>query len=121
MTDILHHYTRLYEATAGSVQYDKTYYFSQKWKRTNGKFEIVTVECELKINNKTIKQLNTKEAIRTLGVHMCPQVQQKDQFKVMKEKMIESIAKINNTEIKPYLMHLCFNAYLLKKVFSGVA
>ena len=70
MTEILHHYTRLYEATTGSVQYDKTYYFSWKWKRTNGKFEIVTVECELKINNKTIKELNTKEAIRTLGVYM---------------------------------------------------
>ena len=37
----------------------------------------------------------------------------------MKEKIIESIAKLNNTEIKPYLMHLYFNAYLLKKVFFG--
>ena len=117
MTEILHHCTSLYEATAGSVQYDKTYYFSWKWKRTNGKFEIVTAECELKINDKTIKQLNAKEAIRTLGVQMCPQVQWKDQFKVMKEKMIESIAKLNNTEINPYLVHLYFNAYLLKKVF----
>jgi len=50
---------------------------------------------------------------------MCPQVQWKDQFKVMKEKMIESIAKLNNTEIKPYLMHLYFNACSLKKVFFG--
>ena len=73
----------------------------------------------MKINNKTIKQLNTKEAIRALGVHMCPQVQLKYQFKVMKEKMIESIAKLNNTEITPCLMHLYFNAYLLKKVFFG--
>ena len=79
----------------------------------------MSVECELKINKKIIKQLNTKEAIRTLGVHMCPQVQWKDQFKVMKEKMIESIAKLNNTEIKPHIMYLYFNAYLLKKVFFG--
>ena len=33
--------------------------------------------------------------------------------------MIESIAKLNDTEIKPYLMHLCFNACLLKKIFFG--
>ena len=55
MTEILHHYARLYEATTGSVQCDKTHYFSWEWKRTNSKFEIVTVECEMKINNKTIK------------------------------------------------------------------
>ena len=37
----------------------------------------------------------------------------------MKDKMIESIANLNNTEIKPYLMCLYFNASLLKKVFFG--
>ena len=73
----------------------------------------------MKVNNTSIKQLSTNEAIRTLGVHICPQLQWDDQFTVMKEKMIESIAKLNNTEIKPYLMHLYFNAYLLKKVFFG--
>ena len=33
--------------------------------------------------------------------------------------MIESIAKLNYTEIKPYLMHFYFNAYFLKKFFFG--
>ena len=77
------------------------------------------MKCELKVNKKIIKQLSTKDAIRTLGVYMCPQVQWKDQFKAMKDKMIELIAKLNNTEIKPHLMHPYFNAYLLKKVFFG--
>ena len=97
MTDILHHYTRLYQATAGSVQHDKTYYFSWKWKRTNGKFESVTMECEMKVNKKIIKQLSTKEATRTLDVQICPQFQWNDQFKAMKDKMIQSIAKLSNT------------------------
>ena len=32
--------------------------------------------------------------------------------------MIESIEKLNSKEIKPYLMHLHFNAYLLKDSFQ---
>ena len=64
-------------------------------------------------------QLKVKEAIRTVGVHTCPQLQWDGQFKVMKDKMIKSIAKLNSIEIKTYLMHLYFNACLLKKVFFG--
>ena len=90
MTAILNHYARLHKATEGCVQCDETYYFSWKWKRTNGKFESVTIECELKVNKKIIKQLSTKDAIRTLGVHMCPQFQWNDQFKVMKDKIIDN-------------------------------
>ena len=33
--------------------------------------------------------------------------------------MIESIARLNRTDIKTYLMCLYFNAYFLKKVFFG--
>ena len=65
-------------------------------------------------------QLKVKEAIITLGFHTCPQLKWYGQFKVVKDKMIDSIAKLNNTEIKPFLMFLDFNACLLNKVFSGV-
>ena len=37
---------------------------------------------------------------------MCPKLHWDREFLVMKEKMKESIAKLNNTEIKPYLMHV---------------
>ena len=74
---------------------------------------------ELKVRNKSTTQLLAKEAVRTLGVHACPQLQWEEEFKVMKEKMIKSIAKLKNTEIKPYLMCLYFNMCLLKKFFFG--
>ena len=45
---------------------------------------------------------------------MNPKLHWDGKFLVMK-KIIESIAKINNTEIKSYLMHMHFNAYLVKK------
>ena len=85
----------------------------------NGTFQLEYVKCELKVSNISIKQLKAKEAVRILEVHVCPQLQWDEQYKVMKEKIIESIAKINNTEIKICLPGLHFNACLIKKVFFG--
>ena len=65
--------------------------------RKNGKFKLENVECELKVISISIKKLNAKEVLGTLGVHVCPQLQWDEQHKVMKETMIESIAKLNNT------------------------
>ena len=79
-------------------------------------FKIENVECELKVNNTSMIQLKAKEAIRTVGCHTCPHSPWDIQFKCMKDKMIDSIEKINNTEIKPYLICLCFNACSLEKV-----
>ena len=83
----------------------------------NWKFKIENLECELKVSNIRIKQLKAKETVRTLGVHVCPQLQWNEQFKVIKEKMIKFVAKLNNTDFKPHLMCLYFKACLLKKVF----
>ena len=75
----------------------------------NWKLKIENIEFELKVNNISTMQLKVKEAIITLRVHMFPPFQWDCQFKVIKDKMIESIAKLNDTEIIPYLMHLYFN------------
>ena len=40
ITKILKRCTKLYEATAGRVQFDKTYFFSWIWKKENGKFKV---------------------------------------------------------------------------------
>ena len=65
---------QLYEAAAGRVQFDKKYFFSWIWKRENGKFKVINIECALEVNNKGIIQLKVKEAIRILGVHMFPKL-----------------------------------------------
>ena len=71
---ILKRCTQLCEATAGIVQFDNTYFFSWIWKRDNGKFKVENIECALEVNNTGIIQLKVKEVIRTLGVHVFPQL-----------------------------------------------
>ena len=61
--------------------------------------------------------LLAKEAVRTVGVHVCPQSQWDSQFKDMKDETIEPIAKLNTIDIKHYLICLYFKTRLLKKVF----
>ena len=51
---------------------------------------------------------------------MCPKLHWDVKFQVMNAKMIDSIGKLKNTEIKPYSMCMHFSSYLIKKVFSGV-
>ena len=74
MTKTLKRHKQLHEATTGRVQFDKTYFFSWKCKTENGKFKIENIERDLKVNNTSIIQLKVKEAIRTLGVHICPKL-----------------------------------------------
>ena len=111
-------HTKLRELTAGRVQFDKTQFFSWKWMRKYGKFKLENAEHELKVRNISMNQSQVKEALRTVGAHTCPQLQWDEQHKVMKEKMIESIEKLNTIEIKQHLACLHFNTHLLKKAFS---
>ena len=69
MPKILKRHKQSQEATVRRVQFDKTYFFSWRWKRENGKFKIANIECELKANNTNMIQFKVKEAIITLGVH----------------------------------------------------
>ena len=75
MTKILKLQTQSCGATSGRVQFDKTYFYSWKCERKNGKFEIKNIECELKVNDTSMVHLKVKEVLRKLGVHTCPQLQ----------------------------------------------
>ena len=72
MTKILNKHTRLYEATACRVKFDKTHSFSWKWMRTNGKFELENEGVEFKLSKTSRTKLLGKEVIRALEVHVCP-------------------------------------------------
>ena len=98
----------------------KKTFFSWKCTRKNRKIRIENTECELKVNNISIKKLKLKYSARTLVFHVCPQLLCDEKFKVMKEKMIKSIAKLNKTEIKLDLMCLCFKTHFLKRWGLGV-
>ena len=50
---------------------------------------------------------------------MGPSLKWEKQFKIMKEKMMESVAKIKVMEIYPAIAYAFFNVYLSKKVFFG--
>ena len=66
-------------------------------KRENGNFAIESVACAEESNNKFTNQLKVNESIRTLGAYMFPKLHWDRQFQATKEKITESIAKLNNT------------------------
>ena len=72
MQSILQKYTKLYDATGGFVQYDKTSHYSWVWKRTNRKKIIKDIEVELKGNDRVIDQTPVKIASRILGDFIIP-------------------------------------------------
>ena len=116
---ILEIYTKLYQATGGVVEFEKTSYFCWRQKRQNGKFSIQNKIIKIEVNNQIIQQLNIKEATRTLGIYMIPLNTWIKQILIMKEKMSLAIGKLNNTKLQTNLIYLYFNAYLLKNIFFG--
>ena len=60
-----------------------------------------------------------KESIKSLGVYIGPALDWEKQFNVMKEKIRESVTKIESMEIHPATAYIFFNMYLSKKVFFG--
>ena len=50
---------------------------------------------------------------------MSPSLVWDKQFEIMKEKMVEAIFKLKNTEIVVPTAHLYYNMYLIKKVYFG--
>jgi len=50
---------------------------------------------------------------------MTPSMKSNEQFDSMRERMYEAMAKLNSIVMKPQLVYLNFNAYLIKKVFFG--
>ena len=71
-------YMKLYEATRGSIQYDKNYIYRQKQQNRRGKLSIIDIEVNIQIYNKKIKQYQVSETFRTLGVYMNPELKWND-------------------------------------------
>ena len=71
----------------------------------------------LAVKDQEITFIEVKEAKRILGIHAILSLNQTTQCKKMKEKMVMSIIRLNNTEILPHRIYLYFNAYLIKSIF----
>ena len=85
----------------------------------NGKLKIENIESTLEVNTKCMNQLQVNDSIKTPGVHVHPKSHWDGKILVMKENIRDSIAKLNDIEIKPCLMRVYFNACLMQKVFFG--
>ena len=68
-------------------------------------------------NGRKIDKVSQKWVSKMLGVYVTLSLNQSEQFKEMKKKMYKAIAKLNSMIMKPQLMCLYFNAYLIKSIF----
>jgi hypothetical protein len=75
MQYIINEYKKLYEATGGRIQEEKSFYFSWQWINSNRKLDIVNIKEKLLINQKEIEQINVDNGIRALGVYMTPKLE----------------------------------------------
>ena len=117
--NILQVYTRLYEATGRRIEQSKSYCY--KWKQSDkgGKRMIIDRPINIEVYSEKLTELKCDETIRALGIYINPSLKQEKQFTIMKQKMLQSIAKIMNTNMNTYQIHIYFNMYLVRSVFFG--
>ena len=73
----------------------------------------------LKVHGKEVEQLQVNKSVRTLGAWMAPSLEWKGQFEVMRNKLLESMRKLINKEIKMWQVHVYYHIYMIKSVFFG--
>jgi len=117
MQRMLKIYDDLYKAKGGHIEEDKSKFFAWQWRWRQGNKVITDKKVTLEVNEKKVKSISSKRSERTLGVYMSPSLKWEIQFEKMKEKMIEAIFKLKNTEIVAPIVYMCYNAYLIKKVY----
>jgi len=86
-------YTKLYEATGGKIQQTKIMFYCWKWIYENGKQKIIQLQANLLVHDEIIQSIDVTKATRTLGVHLTPSLNWKDQFEVMKKKWLVQSSK----------------------------
>ena len=76
-------------------------------------------ECKCRNKNKRrIDKTKTgNESVKTLGVHLNPIIEWKDQRGHVKNKMKRTIRKLMRTDIKDNQTCMCFNMHVLTNVF----
>ena len=57
----------------------------------------IDILCEIIIGDKTITQVSIQNSIQALGVQITLSLEWKDQFSIMRKKMIKSIKKLMRT------------------------
>ena len=73
----------------------------------------------MKLKDDVTKKLNVDMIIKTLGAHVNPTLNFKDEFARVKNKMTTSIKKIMRVEMKEHQAHACCNAQMLTNVCFG--
>ena len=63
---------KLYEATGGSIQLEKSFYYLWIQKVQNGKQVLVDCNNSIKIKDEDLKQILAKQSIRVLRVCITP-------------------------------------------------
>ena len=116
---ILDIYSRLYMATRRYIKHEKITYFYWQWQYFGLRKKIVNKELKLKINGEQVKALDWNQSIRILGIFIAPSMKWMKQYKVMKDKMQYTIAKLQNTVIVLPLTYIFFNQYLIKSIYFG--
>ena len=119
MQSMLIEYDDLHSATGGHVENNKTNLFSWKYVWKQGIRVAVKVPVEIVLNNVKLKELEVKEANRSLGVYMAPTLKWEKQFAIMVDKLNEAMSKLKKVPISIVNAHLYYNMYLLRRVYFG--
>ena len=119
MQKMLNLYDRLYGATGGVIENQKSKLYAWQWKWKQGQKELVQNKIEIWLNGRKLMEINPKESQRTLGVFMNPQLKWEKQFEAMKEKMCRAMSRLKGTSISIANAYVFFNMYLIKQVYFG--
>ena len=112
-------YDKLFSATNGLIEIDKSKFYAWTWQWRQGQKVIKQRNIKLDMKSQQLEQNDVNDSIRSLGVHIGPSLEWDAQFKVMKEKLLESVAKIKLMETYPSTAYVFFNMYLRRKVCFG--
>ena len=86
-----------------------------KWKNNT----IVEVTINIEINEEKIKIIEVRTSVETLGTHISPSLNYRDEFEHVKQKMEVYMKKIMRTDMNMHQVCLYFNTRMLTNVFFG--
>ena len=84
-----------------------------------GKWIITDTKPALHLKAQKLNQLKHNQIERVLGVYINLALKWRDQYKVMREKLIISIIKLLATDMNSFQTHMYFNMYITRIVFFG--
>ena len=91
--------TKLYDVAEEKTQLDKIVHYYWVCKHENGKQIIQQLEVQIAVNRERMKAMLVKSSIKSLGACLNHALCQKDHFKIMRNKMLQSVVKIVNLSL----------------------